>query len=208
MRRSLLLILWLAATALPAAGAERVIYEEPFEPPSGASTMFGGQLLFGPSGPWIGALKDGGYQLKNDSDPGGVYYLYIDQFGDFDLTSATVSVTASGRFESELAAVGLTYRFDARDRSYLAFTVTNDGYVVWQRTANGFKHLAAGPHAAILPDKPNLLAVSRQGGSLSFSVNGQDVVSVPNEHGSGPGIGLFVVGLGEFQFDDFAVALP
>ncbi len=188
------------------ARAGEPFYEEDFASTNRPKDLFAGQLLLGASDPWTGALREGGYELRNSDDGGAVFYLYIDEYEQQDLRSARVSVTARGHYDNEIAGLGLLYRFNSGDRSYLAFTVSHNGFVLWKRSPKGFRQLTAGRHEAIRSEGSNRLTVRKVAGKLIFLVNGQTIAAVSDDHGSGSGVGIFAVGLGAFSFDDFAIS--
>jgi hypothetical protein len=208
MRVLRLLLLLLPFHAGLALAADRPIYEEAFQAPATPETMFGGRLALGAEGPWTGDLVEGAYVLENRADQGAVFYLYIDRVEGHDLSAADAAVDVLVDGENEFSAAGLIYRFDPGDRSYLAFTVADGGYIVWQRTPEGFRHLATGSHPAIKADATNRLAIRASGRRIAFEANGETVFSAAGDYGSGTGHGLFTVGTGRYIFDDFTITRP
>lgn len=192
---------------------ETYAYVERFDG-TDAAAVFEGLLTVGSEAPWTGTLTGEHYRLENTTAPGAVRYHYLTTLAAGavgPLSQGTVHVDVSidevhpGAF---VVGAGVVFDVDPDRGHYLAFVLTDAGYALYVRDADGLREAMAGTSDAIVPGGRNRLTVRTSGSETILEVNGEHVAGIDFGRPPSGGIGILALGAGTFAFAGFAYAAP
>lgn len=173
--------------------------------------MLGGQLHFAnPNTVWIETIADGRLVFENRLQPNNLHYQdikWVRYEGENTLSTtrdATIAVSVESENEGKGGAGILVG--SGKAGSYVAFVVDRQGrFHVLQRGQRTAQVAYSGKSEHIRVEAANRLTFDRSGDTVTFFVNGVDVITMPVENSDAPQVGLAAFGIGIFAFDDVEI---
>lgn len=166
-------------------------------------------LVLGNDGTWSAEIADGQYVVKNGADKDAVRYVHVGLSQDekpLELSSSSIDVDVDGSFEDRDSGGGILYRFDPESKTYLAFVLTTDGYMILKRDKESLQTVSQGAHAH---DEAVTLEVNTfDSGELEFRMDDEVVATIRIDGIDGNEVGMISIGRGEFDFDNFQIYSP
>lgn len=166
-------------------------------------------LVLGNDGPWSAKITDGQYVVENSEDKDAVRYVHVGLSEDGkprELSSSSVDVDVDGSFEDPDSGGGILYRFDPVSKTYLAFVLTKDGYMILKRDKEGLQTVSQGAHSHA--EAVTLEANTLDSGKVEFRMDDEVVGTIQSEGIEGNRVGMIAIGRGKFDFDNFQVYSP
>lgn len=160
--------------------------------------------VIGSSGCWLGAMTDGTYLLQNRTGAGEIQYGYV-EIADPAVRAVAVSVRVRLSLAAPGARIGLLVRFDPASATYLAVALDRRGGVALvERTAAGWSEVVTFDPPPAYSAGWHKLGVLPAGDALDLYVDDARLDRVEPRAMPGRATGLIAVGIGDFEFDDFA----
>ena len=214
----------LILSLMSSASVQAAEYVESFDGPL-TSIMLNGAVTTGTNGAWTTDVRDGALVLSNPEAASALRYVAVENVvypgstAPVSTNNAAIEATVRTKGE-ERAGAGVLAGLDPRTGNYVFFAVSGGGaYFASRKDQNRVKIIAAGTSAAIKPGAANKVSASTRGRTLVFSVNGTEVLQVPE---AGPAeqagrsyppqgqrlVGLAAFGRGTFWLEEARIAPP
>ena len=176
-------------------------------------TMLGGQLAFANADAdtsWIETIAGGKLIFESRLQANKLHYQdigWVRYEGENTLSStrdATIAVSVEPQNEG-MGGAGILVG-SGKAGSYLAFVVDKqDRFHVVQKAGRTTRVVYSGKSEHIRVGAANRITFDRSGDTVTFFVNGADVITVPLENRNAPQVGLAAFGIGIFAFDDVEI---
>ena len=201
-----------AGTTPSDPGGAGPTYHEPFTG-TDPGTVFFGSLTIGHDPPWTGTLTGTHYRLENATAPGAARYMYLASLPGRPgaLTQGTVHVDVAVETVHDPtygAAAGVLFNLDVDSRHYLALAVSDVGYSIYVRDADGLQAVTSGTRDDIRLAATNRVTVRTIGTDVQLEVNGVNVGSVGFGAPPTGAIGIIALGAGVYTFSGFTYEAP
>lgn len=161
-----------------------------------------GILLYGIEDLYRGSgLPDGSYRLESRSDNDSVKFFYSDNPPDtYGRRSVVANLKVDGR-----GAAGLIYGYQKDPTRYFLILVDAEKNLrILERGPDGFAEmLSMSTDGGVVQE----LKLLENGSEVSVSLNGQNLLSLSNDHTGVGAVGVATLGAGTFEFQKFEVLI-
>ena len=80
-----------------------------------------------------------------------------------------------------------------------------NSYAIYRKNQDGLRKILGGKSTAIHPAPPDQLAITPQGDTINFYINGTHIAKIKNESPPAGAAGIIAISAGRFVFDNFTL---